>query len=203
VNASSALLMPQGVKLSDKRTVDSLSLQPGHFLVAVQTQKRAESTPAPLQQPGTAVPKAPLTAGPAPNATAAQQPQQQADAPTGAAAGAATARACAAARQRPPSDCSAVPKQRGNDVGTSAVDGHRAGANGNSHTEGGFVSDMRQPEYSGTFPATLLPGYTSRPEPSPPATPSRQVLQLSEIFQLSMQSLSTCSEPRVHCYSDV
>ncbi len=40
----------QGVKLSDKRTVDSLSLQPGHFLVAVQTQKRAESAPAPLHE---------------------------------------------------------------------------------------------------------------------------------------------------------
>lgn len=172
--------MPQGVKLSDKRTLDSLSLQPGHFLVAVQTQKRAESAPGPLQQPGTAAPVAPLTAGPAPSAAAAQQPQQQADAPTDAAAEAATARACAAARQRPPSDCSAAPKQHGNNVATSAANCHRATADGNGRRGGGFLSDTQQPECSGAFPATLLPGYTSRPEASPPATPPRQVQQFSK-----------------------
>lgn len=187
--------MPQGVKLSDKRTVDSLSLQPGHFLVAVQTQKRADSAPAPLQLPNTSMPEASLAAQPAPSAPAAQQ-LQQAAAPAGATAEDAAVLDCDAAKQRPPSECNAVPKQRGSDVGTSTANGHSASANEYGSSGGGFLSAMQQPECSGAFPATLLPGYTSRPEASPPATPPRQVQNLPKNAPARhAEPLSVLSDP--------
>jgi len=145
--------------------------------VAVQTQKRQqEPPPAPAAEPGP------------------QQRQQLHEAP------AQNAQAATAVRQRSGSIGAAPDRHNAPDSGQNAGDsvaaagwlrgdlrrssGGGSGGGGGAGTEGGWVRDCRDNEASaegtaqhehGAFPATLLPGYISRPSATPPATPPRQV----------------------------
>lgn len=164
----------QGLKLQDRRTVESLALQPGQFLVAVQTQKRAavaaEAPPA-TQPPGSAPLSQPA---PQPNgsAPAAEQPEA-------AASSAAKPLGRGSARadlQMSPQTGVSGRQYCGLHADSSVRSASRSQmAITGTGSEEDFLSRQEQPERIGAFPATLLPGYTSRPADLPPAIPPRQV----------------------------
>lgn len=160
----------QGSKLPDKRTLGSLGLQPGQFLVAVQTQKRSAAPPPPQPQPPASAaqptPATPAIAGAAPVAT-----QQQHGSAPGTANGV------------EPVTAGGAPAETQRSSGPGVAAWQRGGLQGDGLVRSSSERQRQQsstpeaelPHTSSAFPATLLPGYTSRPHATPPATPTRQV----------------------------